>query len=254
MATRRSRALERTEGKLYPARSKTNQTVVAPTTAAAEAFLRRHSSKSATGPGPRARKGMSSQGSAGFSGRRAVLTIRRCRRGGGGGGGGRAPRPPPPPGARGPAPPPRRAWRDRGPVAMRDRLGTGVGLGEESFFQSRWAQCLSTRETDDDTGREICATPVILLPSCCIRIRLSAALIQLQIYTTLLKVQSQLPHLSLCPHQPSPTSCHPRCRLPPTSSSPTIHASARHPRQFPSIPPPLRPTPLSSSPFPHHTT
>nr|ACR35083.1 unknown [Zea mays] len=78
MATRRSRALERTEGKLYPARSKTNQTVVAPTTAAAEAFLRRHSSKSATGPGPRARKGMSSQGSAGFSGR-AVLTIRCCR-------------------------------------------------------------------------------------------------------------------------------------------------------------------------------
>jgi hypothetical protein len=53
MATRRSRALAMTDGKLYPARSKRNHTAVAPATAAADTFLRRHSTKSATAPPPR---------------------------------------------------------------------------------------------------------------------------------------------------------------------------------------------------------
>lgn len=53
MTTRRRRALERTDARLYPARSKRNQTSVAPATAAAEAFLRLQRSRSATAPPPR---------------------------------------------------------------------------------------------------------------------------------------------------------------------------------------------------------
>jgi hypothetical protein len=51
MTTRRRTALESTDGRLYPARSKRNQTTVAPATAAAETFRRRHRSTSATGGG-----------------------------------------------------------------------------------------------------------------------------------------------------------------------------------------------------------
>lgn len=53
MMTRRRTALERTDGRLYPARSKRNHTSVAPATAAAETFLRLHRSTSATAPPPR---------------------------------------------------------------------------------------------------------------------------------------------------------------------------------------------------------
>ena len=48
MTTRRRTALERTDGKLYPARSKRNHTTVAPATAAAETFRRLQRSTSAT--------------------------------------------------------------------------------------------------------------------------------------------------------------------------------------------------------------
>ena len=49
MSARSRTELERTGARLYPARSKRNQTSLAPATAAAEAFLRLQRSRSATG-------------------------------------------------------------------------------------------------------------------------------------------------------------------------------------------------------------
>lgn len=99
MATRRSRALAMTDGKLYPARSKRNHTAVAPATAAADTFLRRHSTKSAT-----ARRENTSEEKTEPKFSTRIGERREC--------------------ACVPAPPPRRAWRDR-----REVVAIGIAAG-----------------------------------------------------------------------------------------------------------------------------
>lgn len=128
---------------------------MAPTTAAAEAFLRLHSSKSATGAGPHARKGRSSQGSGDqrvFRGRESDFNNTwRCRREEGGAY-------------------LRRRRGGRGEIAGRwpceiDGARVGTRRGRRIFFSSlavlkRGRSVVSTRERRrrvDYTPDEICA-------------------------------------------------------------------------------------------------